>query len=205
MELWEKIKESVGFGADQVKSSVDASDLSRLQAEVEMMQIQIRDAFTNLGGDLYSHHTQGGSGDLSGPLQEQIEALGSMQPELEEKEAELASLMAKYEEQSITMTHLREFKEALDNAGGSLEYVQVLENSPVCGKTLMEIDIPDEVLAGLVIRDGTVVIPDGDTRIEPDDRIVLLGKKDAVIDFLQDFRALDEFTEEDDNNNDNQE
>ncbi|MBC8192511.1 MAG: hypothetical protein ISR87_12050 [Candidatus Marinimicrobia bacterium] len=205
MELWEKIKESVGFGADLVHSSVDASDLSRLQAEVEMLQTQIRDAFTNLGGDLFSQQAKGDSGDLSVPLQEQIEALRSMQPDLEEKEAELASLMAKYEEQSITVTHLREFKEALDNAGGSLEYVQVLENSPVCGKTLMEIDIPDEVLAGLVIRDGTVIIPDGDTRIELDDRIVLLGKKDAVIEFLQDFRELDEFKEEANNNNGDQE
>lgn len=205
MGLWEKIKDSVNFGAELINSSVDVSDLSRLQAEVEVLQSKIRHAFTNLGGDFYSQYAQGGSGDLSAPLQEQIAALRSMQPDLEEKEAELASLMAKYEEQSISVTHLREFKEALDNAGGSLEYVQVLEHSPLCGKTLMEIDIPDEVLAGLVIRKGTVVIPDGDTRIELNDRIVLLGKKDAVIDFLQDFRDLDEFKEVANNNNDDQE
>ncbi len=199
MGLWEKIKESVSFGADLVSSSVDASDLSSLQSEVEALQNKIRHAFTNLGGDLYNQYAGGGSGDLSAPLQEQIEALRSMQPDLEEKEHELTLLMAKYEEQSITMTQLREFKEALDDAGGSLEYVQVLEQSPVCNKTLKEMEIPDEVLAGMVIRGGTVVIPDGDTRIEPDDRIVLLGKKDAVIEFLQDFRASDAFEEEADN------
>lgn len=205
MGLLEKIKESVGFGADLVHSSVHASDLSRLQAEVEALQIQIRNAFTNLGGDLYSQHAGGGSRDLSAPLLEQIETLRSMQPDLEEKEHALASLKAKYDEQTITTTQLREFKETLDTAGGALEYVQVMEQSPVCHKTLKEIDIPDEVLAGLVIRDGSVVIPDGDTRIEPDDRLVLLGKKDAVIEFLQDFRVLDELHEEADNNKSNQE
>jgi len=205
MGLWEKIKESVSFGADLINSAVDVSDLSRLQAEVEEMQTQIRQAFTSLGGEFYSQYVGGGSGDLSTTLQQQIEALRSMQPDLEEKEAELEALMTQYEEQSITMSQLREFKEALDNAGGSLEYVQVLEQSPVCHKTLKEIEIPDEVLAGLVIRDGTVVIPDGDTCIEPDDRIVLLGKKEAVIEFLQDFRVLDELQEAANKNHDNQE
>lgn len=60
---------------------------------------------------------------------------------------------------------------------------EALETSPLVGTPLNEIELPDGVIIGAVVRgvqDGQVIIPRGSTVIEGNDRVILLAMADAV-------------------------
>lgn len=63
--------------------------------------------------------------------------------------------------------------------------VQIIEvaipgNAPVSGKQLWEIELPREVVVGCVLRNGSALIPKGDTRITAGDTLVLIARKDQM-------------------------
>ncbi len=55
-----------------------------------------------------------------------------------------------------------------------------LETSPLVGKPLKEAKLPSGVIVGAVVHDGNVIIPQGDTIIWPDDRIIILAAAEVV-------------------------
>jgi trk system potassium uptake protein TrkA len=60
---------------------------------------------------------------------------------------------------------------------------EALETSPLVGTPLNEIELPDGVIVGAVVRgteNGQVIIPRGATVIEGSDRVILLATADAV-------------------------
>jgi len=66
--------------------------------------------------------------------------------------------------------------------GGSAEVMEgeVLDTSPLSGKTLEEAAIPDGIVIGAIIRDGSVLKPTPDLTIHSRDRIVLLADITAL-------------------------
>jgi trk system potassium uptake protein TrkA len=55
-----------------------------------------------------------------------------------------------------------------------------LETSDIVGKPIKKISIPKGALVTGIIRDDTVIIPTGESVIEPGDRIIIFAKKQAV-------------------------
>ena len=55
-----------------------------------------------------------------------------------------------------------------------------LETSPFVGAPLRDIDIPDGVVVGALVRDDEVIIPRGDTEIKAKDRIILFAASEEV-------------------------
>ena len=60
-----------------------------------------------------------------------------------------------------------------DNTNIRLSELQIDESNKWCGKQLSEIDLSDKGLALMIRRGDQVIIPNGDTVIEPLDTIVL--------------------------------
>jgi len=52
--------------------------------------------------------------------------------------------------------------------------VKLLPSSPVVNKTLRELSLPTDSLIAVVLRNGDAVVPRGDTRLQADDRVVLI-------------------------------
>lgn len=52
--------------------------------------------------------------------------------------------------------------------------VRILTESPIAGKKLWEITLPQEVIVGCVLRGDTFIIPRGDTRILEGDTLVVI-------------------------------
>jgi trk system potassium uptake protein TrkA len=48
-------------------------------------------------------------------------------------------------------------------------------NTPVCGKPLKDIRLPENSLVAVVIRDGSPIVPGGETYLEKGDRLVLIS------------------------------
>jgi trk system potassium uptake protein TrkA len=55
-----------------------------------------------------------------------------------------------------------------------------LETSPLIAAPLKDIDLPDGVVVGALVRGDDVILPRGDTVIKPNDRIVLFATPEAV-------------------------
>jgi trk system potassium uptake protein TrkA len=55
-----------------------------------------------------------------------------------------------------------------------------LETSDIVGKPIKNISIPKGALVTSIIRNGTVIIPTGESIIEPNDRIIIFAKKQAI-------------------------
>ncbi len=64
--------------------------------------------------------------------------------------------------------------------GGDVEIVQVelTEKSPIVGKRIMDISLPEDSLFISIIRNDDVLIPKGDTDFRVEDKIIALVKKE---------------------------
>jgi trk system potassium uptake protein TrkA len=70
---------------------------------------------------------------------------------------------------------------------------EALETSPLVGKPLRDLDLPDGIRIGAIYRSGNVIIPDGATLIQPKDRVVIFALADRVRQVEQMFRVSLEF------------
>ena len=66
---------------------------------------------------------------------------------------------------------------------------EVLETSPLAGKTIKDAAIPEGIAIGAIIRDGKVIKPSDDARINTRDHVVLFAEKDALKHVEQLFRV----------------
>ena len=58
--------------------------------------------------------------------------------------------------------------------------VEALETSPVVGTPLKDVKLPRGVLIGALVRDGKVIVPRGNTVVEPHDTAIVFAPHDVV-------------------------
>ncbi|MGE0714002.1 MAG: Trk system potassium transporter TrkA [Alphaproteobacteria bacterium] len=63
---------------------------------------------------------------------------------------------------------------------GEIIEADAMETSPLVGRPLREIDLPDGIILGAVVRGKTVIIPRASTVIKAEDRVVLMAAPGAV-------------------------
>ena len=68
----------------------------------------------------------------------------------------------------------------IESGVASLIDMRVPENARVVGRQISDINIPAQCVVAAVIRDGTFVVPRGDTMVRGNDYIVFVGPVDAV-------------------------
>lgn len=78
---------------------------------------------------------------------------------------------------------------AVQNGMAEVIEAEALETSPLVGKALRELELPDGIRIGALYRDKAYVRPDGDTRIKAKDRVVLLAAAETVRHVEQLFRV----------------
>ena len=81
----------------------------------------------------------------------------------------------------------------VQNGAGEVIEAEALNTSPLVGQPLRDSQLPDGLRIGAILRDGTVVIPSGDTQIEANDRVVIFATAENVRDVEQMFRVSLEF------------
>lgn len=74
-------------------------------------------------------------------------------------------------------------------AGGLVQMAEfeISDDSPVAGQTVAEADRWDSLTFAGLFRNGDLLIPRGDTRIEADDRAVVIGSPESVQSFAMDI------------------
>lgn len=85
---------------------------------------------------------------------------------------------------STILQHVRRGRirslQALSAATAEVIEAEALETSPVIGIPLRELDLPDGVMVGAIIREDEVIIPRGGDAIAAADRVVLFVQTDQI-------------------------
>jgi trk system potassium uptake protein TrkA len=81
----------------------------------------------------------------------------------------------------------------IENGLAEVVEAEALETSPLVGKPLRELDLPDGIRIGAVYRDGTAIVPDGATQIKAKDRVIIFATAERVRQVEQMFRVSLEF------------
>jgi trk system potassium uptake protein TrkA len=79
-----------------------------------------------------------------------------------------------------------------DGAAEGIE-AEALETSPLVGRPLRSVEFPDGVRVGAIYRSGEVIMPDGETKIQAGDRVILFALADRVKQVEMLFRVSFEF------------
>ena len=58
--------------------------------------------------------------------------------------------------------------------------IAVSPGSPIVGKPLKEIEFPQGVVIGVIVRGEEVVIPGGDDHFEPNDHVIVFTLPEAI-------------------------
>ncbi|MEI2385749.1 Trk system potassium transporter TrkA [Breoghania sp. JC706] len=82
---------------------------------------------------------------------------------------------------------------SLQNGQAEVIEAEALETSPLVGRPLSAVDLPDGIRVGAIYRDNTVITPSGRTQIEANDRVVIFATADRVRQVEQMFRVSLEF------------
>lgn len=77
--------------------------------------------------------------------------------------------------------HPLEFEESEDIPATLMDFI-VPYNSPVAGKSVMEIGLPEESVIALISRNDKYILPTGSTVLEPGDVLLILLNKDSIRD-----------------------
>lgn len=94
--------------------------------------------------------------------------------------------------QHVRRGRIRGLQSVHDGAAEVIE-AEALETSTLVGKPLREVNLPDGILVGAIVRSGEVIIPNGATEIVAGDRVVLFARFDQVKKVEQMFRVSLEF------------
>jgi len=70
---------------------------------------------------------------------------------------------------------------------------EVLDTSPLAGKSLRESGLTDGIAIGAILREGRVIYPEQDSIVKAGDHIVLLAEKSAMKDIEQMFRVSSDY------------
>lgn len=115
-------------------------------------------------------------------LQEMVEALG-IDAYINPRAVTISRVL-----QHVRKGRIRSVYAVQQGAGEVIE-AEALETSPLVGKPIRDLDLPEGIRIGAVSRAGTVLRPDGDFRIKAKDRVVLLAAAEAVRHVEQLFRV----------------
>ena len=69
---------------------------------------------------------------------------------------------------------------ASTKGAGEIIEADALETSSLVGKPLREVDLPDGIIIGAIVRDDEVIIPRGGTTVLTGDRVILFVVAGAV-------------------------
>ncbi len=83
--------------------------------------------------------------------------------------------------------------QAVHDGAAEVIEAEALETSPLVGRPLREVELPDGLIVGAIVRDGEVITPRGATEIRAGDKVIMFAQRDQVPTVEQMFRVSLEF------------
>lgn len=173
--------EAVKIAAEKTATkAVYATKLAQLNWEHFNIRRSIQLEQRRLGALLFELHSENRLADLAGEAAPHFEKITALEKDLANNEQAKKELPKAYGLESIDKESIQELTKDLEAGGGTIVLVTIAEGSPIAGKKLKEIELPKEALIGTIVRNDQILIPDGETAFQTEDKISLLGKREDV-------------------------
>jgi K+/H+ antiporter YhaU regulatory subunit KhtT len=192
MTLWEKIRdgihdvssktgEFIKSGAEKTaETATYTSRLTQLTWERRSIQKKVEDEHLELGVLVHKLQKENRLADLKKAAQVNFDTLTAHETKLAGIDAEKERLASLHNIGKEEENFAQDLAENLEASGGTMQKVIIKDSSPFVDKKLKEIKLPKEALIVNVMRGEEMIIPDGNTVLQAEDGVTLLGKKEDV-------------------------
>ena len=162
----------------------EASAIVKLKMDISKIKKQIEQEKQELGKLTFELSQTPGKKITKSALSEQLDKIGELEKLLEDKTKEY-DLLRKVMSDSYVVDKL---SDDLEKSGNTIDMFVVPEKSFITGKMLKEVTLPKDVLITTVKKGSKVLIPDGNTKLEPGDQITVIGKSEDVEKLVKSFQ-----------------
>ncbi|MBN2093537.1 hypothetical protein JW964_28200 [candidate division KSB1 bacterium] len=172
----EKVREGAEIVSDKAK---DVTQFTKLKWTEHNVHSQLKAAFMEIGDFVVTNWANSSALSPAGELAEKVQKVTTLKSELERVEKEITEVT-----ETLSKRNVKEMEKDLEEGGGTIKQVVISAKTKVCGKKIKEVEFPKDSLIGTIVREEQVLIPDGDTEFLPEDKVTILGKKEAVLDVV---------------------
>jgi hypothetical protein len=159
---------------------VYTSKLARVKSERRKIHKTVRSELAELGGKAYGLFCEGREARIENETRVNVRRLQSLEAHLARTEEQMDELRKDFEKERIDKDSLQGLRTDLEAGGGTIAQALLGKESPLVGKKLRDIKLPEDTLLGTILRDEEVIIPDGETLLQAGDKVTLLGKTEDV-------------------------
>ncbi len=170
LEKTKEILSSVGNKASELTT------IAQLKLELTQLPKELDAAYNELGEMTLKLLSQNVFKNDHPDFVEKLENASSLYDLIQQKQSAYDELRKSYSENYV----INQLNDDLVSANGGIEKAIISESSNVVGKSLKEILLPKEALISAIKRGHQMIIPDGNTRLNTGDQVIVIGKKDDV-------------------------
>lgn len=183
-ELAEKGKEAGGEGLETVREffsqigekASEVTSVVKLQYEVGSLQKSFERETLTLGSLVLEHYRAGKRNADDEQLRNQLKKMMELEQQIQSTEQKYDELRKGLSDEYV----VSKVSKDLAASGAVIEQVIISEKSNVADKLLKEILLPKEALISVVKKGDTVIIPDGNTKLQAGDLVTIIGKTGDV-------------------------
>jgi exonuclease VII small subunit len=169
----EKVREGAEIVSEKAK---DVTQFTKLKWTEHNIHSQLKAAFMEIGDFVVTNWANQAAFSPESGLAEKIQKVTALKTELERVEKEIVEIT-----ETLSKRDVKEMEKDLEEGGGTIKQVVISAKAKVCGKKIKEVEFPKDALIGTLVRNDQVLIPKGDTEFLPEDKVTILGKKEAVL------------------------
>ena len=163
----------------------DVTALAKLKYELASFPKQLDAEAMDLGKLVLSLRRSGEFSLDNETFLEQVKKLEELDGALRAKQKDYEQLRKKHSDSYV----IDKLSEDLSAANAIIDQVTISDQSNVVNKLLKEILLPKEALVSAIKRDEEIIIPDGNTRFNAGDQVIVIGKKLDVEKIVKRFSA----------------
>lgn len=167
---------SKGVLSDLSEKTNDIANMARMKLDITSRQKALNQEHLVLGDRLLLLYRQKNFDPQDELLTQQLEKVTTLDKELQDITLRYEDLRKAYSGNFV----ISKLSDDLAEADAVIERVVVAEKSNVVGRQLKEIVLPREALISAIKRRDEVIIPDGNTRLDAGDQVVVIGKRPDV-------------------------
>lgn len=124
---------------------------------------------------------------VNNPLYEELTKANGVDAHINPRNVAVSKILQQVRRGRIRVVH------SIAHGQAEIIEAQALETSPLVGKPISELDLPEKLRIGAIYRNGEIIRPTGATRIQPGDSVVIFALAEAVHNVEQMFRVSLDF------------
>ncbi len=163
----------------------DVTALARLKYDLAYLPKQLDEEALSLGKIVLALRRSNEFSPDNKTFLEQVRKAEELDNAIRSKQSDYEQLRKKHSDSYV----IEKLSDDLSSVNAVIDQVTIANKSNVVDKLLKDIVLPKEALVSAIKRGDEVIIPDGNTRLNAGDQVIVIGKKNDVEKIVKRFSA----------------